>query len=66
MWWLTAPPFELAPDAALHPGHDAAHVIGEFELVTVIGGDDDAELVALAVARLVERLGSQGPLGAIE
>jgi hypothetical protein len=49
-------PLELATEVPLDPGHQAPHVLGEIEIVGILRGDDDAKLMPLSMARLLEGL----------
>ena len=59
-------PFEAASEVAFHPCHEAPDVIGEVKTLSVLGRDDEPELMTLAVARLGEDLPSRWSVGAVE
>src|ERR1700677_1313153 len=59
-------PFELAPEVALHSGHQALDVVGEVEFRGVLRRHDEPELMPLAGPGLLERLDARRPRGRVE
>ena len=59
-------PLELTPEVHLHLLHEPPHVGAQVELPSVLGRDDDPELMLLPRARLLEALGVQRSVRPIE